>query len=118
MMLNTKEYFQNLEATPAFQELDNQTAAAIQGGAAMTLYRHANLTGDILAEFNGGGVRTMSSNANDQASSVRITEGKWKFYDARYWLDIPGAADTVELGVGNWNFVGLNDRISSFRRVG
>jgi hypothetical protein len=110
-MLNTKQ----LDATLAVNELDNQTAAAIQGGAAMTLYRHANLTGDILAAFDGGGVRTMSSNADNQASSVRITEGKWKFYDLPYWVPL---GQSVELGVGVWNFVGLNDKISSLRRIG
>ena len=114
-MLTTKKYFNQLDATLAVNELDNQTAAAIQGGAAMTLYRHANLTGDILAAFDGGGVRTMSSNANNQASSVRITEGKWRFYDLPYWNPL---GRSVELGVGVWNFVGLNDKISSLRRIG
>jgi hypothetical protein len=117
-MLKTKDDFQNLEATLAVKELDNQTAAAIQGGAAMTLYRHTNLGGDILAEFDGGGVRTMSSNANDQASSVTITEGEWAFYEDSEWNQLSIGEDSVVLGVGSWNFSGLNDKISSFRRVG
>ena len=96
------------------QELDNETAATIQGGVAMTLYRHANRKGDVLGEFNGGGLRRLSSNADNQASSVKITEGKWKFYNSPEWSPLGGS---VELGVGNWNFAGLNDKVSSFRRV-
>ncbi|MCC5648384.1 hypothetical protein LC609_00770 [Nostoc sp. XA013] len=38
-MLNTKEYFNQLESTLAVKELDNETAAAIQGGAALELYK-------------------------------------------------------------------------------
>ena len=107
-MLNTKQ----LEATLAVNELDNQTAAAIQGGAALTVYRHANLQ-DKLGEFNGGGLRTLSSNANNQISSVEITAGKWNFYDLPHYL-----GRSLQLGVGKWNIVGLNDKISSFKRVG
>ena len=112
-MLNTKEYFNQLDATLAVNEIDNETAATIQGGAAMTLYRHG-IGSEILGEFNGGGLRRLSTNANNQASSVKITAGKWKFYDYPEWNPL-GAS--VELGVGTWNFVGLNDKISSFKRV-
>lgn len=97
------------------EDLSCDTAANIQGGAAMELYRHANLKGDRLAAFNGGGVRTMSSNANNQASSVRIREGKWAFYDLPFWN---GWGRGVTLGPGTWNFIGLNDKISSLKRVG
>jgi hypothetical protein len=114
-MLETQKDFNQLDATLAVEELDNQTSAAIQGGAAMTLYRHSNPSRDILGQFDGGGLRTLSSNANNQASSVRITEGKWKFYNFPYWNPLGGS---VELGVGHWNFTGLNDKISSFKRVG
>jgi hypothetical protein len=100
------------------EDLSCDAAANVQGGAAMTLYRHANRGGDVLGSFDGGGLRRMSSNANDQTSSVTITEGKWKFYDQSNWIDIPFVNDSVVLGAGTYNFVGLNDKISSFRRVG
>lgn len=102
---------------PTFTELDDEVAATCSGGRdyAMTLYRHNDLQGDVLGQFDGGGLRTMSSNANNQASSVKITEGKWRFYNFPYWNRLGGS---VELGVGSWNFNGFNDKTSSFRRIG
>jgi Beta/Gamma crystallin len=100
------------------EDLSCNAAANVQGGAAMTLYRHANLQGDVLGSFNGGGLRSLSSNANDQISSVRITEGKWQFFSESNWINVPFKKDTVTLGPGTRNFVRLNDKISSFRRVG
>jgi Beta/Gamma crystallin len=100
------------------EDLSCNAADSVQGGAAMTLYRHANRQGDVLGSFNGGGLRTLSSNANNQISSVKITSGKWKFYDLSNWIDVPFRTDSVVLGAGTYNFVGLNDKISSFRRVG
>jgi Beta/Gamma crystallin len=118
-MSNTNNQVTSLDnAMFGIEDLSCDVAANVQGGAAMELYRHANLQGDRLAAFSGGGVRTMSSNANNQASSVKITSGKWKFYDLPNWIDVPFRTDSVVLGAGTYNFVGLNDKISSFRRIG
>jgi len=99
------------------EDLSYDTAANIQSDAAMTLYKHANFQGDRLAEFNGGGVRTMSSNADNQASSVIITEGTWSFYDSLFWLFGRVKGKGITLGPGRYNFVGLNDKISSLHRA-
>jgi hypothetical protein len=46
-MLKTKDDFQNLEETPAFQKLDNETAAAIQGGYNMQVFDQENYTANM-----------------------------------------------------------------------
>jgi len=110
-MSNTKEYFNQLDATLAIEELDNETAAAIQGGHGLEVYRHANL-GDHLGSFNYGSPG-LSSNANDQISSVRVNSGQWRFYEhANY------QGESFVLGTGTWNVPSnFNDRISSLRKV-
>ncbi|MEH2289033.1 beta/gamma crystallin-related protein [Nostoc sp.] len=119
-MSNTKEHFNQLDAI-AVTELDNEAAAAIQGGAALTVYQDVGLANQ-LGEFNIGKGR-LSASANDEISSIRITEGRWKFYeDANY----KGAA--IDFGPGNYDltsykfgFLGIrswNDNISSFKRIG
>lgn len=104
------------------EDLSCDTAANIQGGAAMELYRHPQLKGDRLAAFDGGGVRSMSGNANNQATSVRINEGRWQFFDLPGWPSILGRpiGRSVTLGRGTYDFrsYNLDDRVSSFRRVG
>ncbi|MBN4000316.1 beta/gamma crystallin-related protein [Nostoc sp. LPT] len=73
-MLNTKEHFNQLDAI-AVTELDNETAAAIQGGWALEVYRDINLK-DRIGSFNVG---TRQVKENDQISSVKINEGEWAF---------------------------------------
>lgn len=111
-MLNTKEYFNQIDTTLPVQEMDNETAAAIQGGYDLEVYRHANLK-DRLGSANYGWSR-LSSNANDQISSVRVNSGLWRFYEhANY----KGAS--FVLGRGEWNVPSnFNDRISSIDQVG
>jgi hypothetical protein len=126
-MLNNMNSTKDLYNIPGVEDLSCDTAAAVQGGAAMTLYRHINLKGDVLAKFDGGGVRWMSSNANNQASSVKITEGRWRFFSSPNWnpIGVEGGPGWVTLGRGTYNFTdirnliggSLNDKISSFKRV-
>lgn len=107
-MLNTKEHFYQLDAI-AVTELDNETAAAIQGGAALEVFRDINLI-DRVGSFN---VRSPQVKANDQISSLRINAGTWRFYeDANY----KGAS--FDIGPGAWNLTASwNDRISSLKRI-
>jgi hypothetical protein len=112
---------------PDVEDLSYDTAANVQGGReyAMTLYRDINLQGDVLGQFDGGGLRRMSSNADNQASSVKITQGRWTFYNSPNWNPV-GNPGFVTLGLGTYNFtdirnaigVSLNDKVSSFRRTG
>lgn len=129
-MSNNMNRIKDIYNTPGVEDLSCDAAANIQGGRdyAMTLYRHIDSEGDKLAEFDGGGVRWMSSNANNQASSVRITEGRWRFFSSPNWnpVGVEGGPGWVTLGPGTHNFtdvrnligVSLNDKISSFKRVG
>lgn len=111
-MLSTKEHFNQLETTLAVKELDNETAATIQGGYALEVYIHINFR-DRLGRANRGWSR-LSSNANDQISSVKINSGRWRFYEhANY----KGAS--FVRGPGRWNVPSnFNDRISSIERIG
>jgi hypothetical protein len=118
-MLNTKEYFNQLNATLAVNEIDNETAANIQGGWNMQAFDNDNYTG-LLGSFNYGGKKKLIH--NDQISSIIIRKGQWRFYkDANY----KGAAYTLgplangqpayyKLGPGSKY---LNDQISSFQKV-
>jgi hypothetical protein len=111
-MLNTKQ----VEATLAVEELDNEVAAAIQGGRqyALEVYRHANGNdNDRLGRFDTK-LSALSSNANDQISSIRVNAGRWMFYeDANYQgrsfeLKTPGLYNLPS---------GFNDTISSWERL-
>jgi hypothetical protein len=107
-MLNTKQ----VEATLAVEELDNEVAAGIQGGYDMKVYRHVN-SGDWLGSFNFG-KDVLSSDANNQISSVLVNAGRWRFFEypnylGRFWT----VTTQGEHNVPSW----LNDKISSIRRI-
>jgi hypothetical protein len=107
-MLNTKQ----VEATLAVEELDNEVAAAIQGGYDMEVYRHIGGR-DRLGSFNFGR-DVLSSDANNQISSVLVNAGRWRFFEypnylGRFWtVTTRGRHD-----VPSW----FNDKISSIRRI-
>lgn len=99
-----------------FQELTCEQAAAIQGGAIVTLYNDINFGGDALGSDTE--ISDMSFTAyNDLASSIVITEGTWAFYENANYQGI-----SASLGPGSYSWVenvGIpNDTISSFRRIG
>jgi hypothetical protein len=107
-MLNTKE----VEATLAVEELDNEVAAAIQGGCDLQIYKHANGI-DWLNDIDESRT-SLSSNANDKISSVRVGVGRWIFYEhanygGRSWEAPRGKLSNVP----SW----FNDKISSIRRI-
>jgi hypothetical protein len=107
-MLNTKQ----VEATLAVKELDNEVAAAIQGGYDLTLYRHINGR-DWLGSFNTRRP-VLSSNANDQISSVHVNDGGWRFYEhANYRGNFWDVTTRGLHNVPSW----FNDRISSWKRL-
>lgn len=111
-MLNTKEYFNQLDAITV-TEIDSETAAAIQGGAALEVYRHAGQK-DLLGSFNSRSGPTLSSNANNQISSVKVNSGVWRLYDLSNWK---GAY--VEFSKGKHNVPAwFNDRTTSLQKVG
>ena len=111
-MLNTKEYFNQLDAI-AVTELDNETSATIQGGYNLQLFNGDDVKTGLLGSFNSGGKPRLI--ANDQISSILVNSGQWRFYEH---ADYKGAAFTV--GKGRWTLKNhsLNNKISSFQKVG
>jgi len=100
-----------------FQELGNETAAAIQGGANLTLYNNDNFTGR-LGEFNFGQVPRLSVNANNKIESIVITNGTWRFYTGE---DFTGSSRTYTKNSGTNGRINLpasfDNVISSFKRI-
>lgn len=94
--------------------LSFEEAAAIKGGAQLTIYEHINYGGASLStQFNSSYV---GNDWNDKTSSIYISSGTWRFYEhAGYqgnYTDLgPGAYSWVEdIGIPN-------DSISSFKVV-
>ncbi|HHP7243693.1 MAG TPA: hypothetical protein ACFE0H_03300 [Elainellaceae cyanobacterium] len=122
----TDNQIQALNNVSDLQELSDENAATVQGGVA-DLFRHhtPHPNNERLGRFHGGGLRRLSSNADNQISSIWISGGeKWKFYLKPNWIDIPGVRDSFVLDrtrsrYGKWyNLTWSNDKISSFRRIG
>ncbi|AFY89184.1 beta/gamma crystallin-related protein [Chroococcidiopsis thermalis] len=116
-MLNTKEYFNQLDTTLAVQELDNETSAAIQGGYNLQLFDDYDAKTGLLGSFNKGGKANLI--ADNKISSIKIKGGQWRFYEhPNFNQGKPGYELT--LGKGTWHLRGnaLNNQISSFQKVG
>lgn len=104
-----------LDENSMVQQLSDEVSAVVQGGGrALEAFRHANFV-DKLGEFDWGSSK-LSSNSNNQISSLKIHRGTWSFYDGYYYLGRLGT-----LGPGSYSFVSnvgiRNDAISSLKRV-
>ena len=66
------------------QELDNETAAAIQGGWDLEVYDGPNGTGELLGSFNHG-TKQIGSVNNDRISSVKVNAGTWRLYNGAWY---------------------------------
>jgi len=98
---------------PAFEELDNETAAAIGGGAKIEVYRDSNSRVN-LGSFNTGSAQ-LSALANNKISSIKVNAGTWVLYD----LPNHQGESSVRYGPGSHNLPSLlNDRTSSLKQVG
>ena len=109
------------EAT-AIQELDNETAAAIQGGYNLELYDNEDFTKRV-GSFNYGGKKKLI--ADNKISSIVVKDGLWRFYEKPNYDESGGAytLGTLEDGKPAYYKLGpgsayLNNQISSFQRVG
>ena len=89
-------------------------AAAGEGSSDLDVYRDANQKKlSWLGGFNFG-AKGLSSNADNQISSVNIRAGRWRFYNSAGWGSLGGS---IILGPGRWNIpLSLNDKISSIQR--
>lgn len=104
-----EQLFTELTGIAGVEELSNETAAAIQGGWDLEVYRDYNLK-DRVGSFN---VRSPQVKANNQISSVKINAGVWRFYDLPNYR-----GNFLDLGPGTHNLVGFtNDGISSLKQI-
>lgn len=119
-MLNTKENFNQLDATLAVEELDNEVAATCSGGVAFLYQNDGFNQGDPgrRLRFSEGTDDLRTYNFNDETSSIVITGNKsWVFY-----RDINNKGPAVTLRPGSYNLDQLrrrgiqNDWVSSLRR--
>jgi len=112
-MANINNQTKTLNDIADVQELSSETAATVQGGAALEVYRHAGGV-DWLGGFN---FRTnqLSSNANNQISSVRVREGRWRFFNWPNRNRLGGFFEITKPGLYNIQG-GWNDQISSLER--
>lgn len=117
-MLNIKDYFNQLDATLALEELNDEVAATCSGGAAVTLYENGRFNQD-----KDGRVLPLNKSIanlgsfNDKTSSFIISQGTWEFYADENYNKLlfkrgPGRYPVLSTGKD-----GVNDRVSSLKRV-
>ena len=118
-MLNTKEYFNQLDATLAVNEIDNETAAAIQGGASLRVFNYGTNPRQQLGEFNYGKVDQVSKSA-DKISPLQILANKvWRFYADKNFQGANAAFSRKDMKNGKIELpASLNNKVSSFQEVG
>jgi hypothetical protein len=112
---------QNLFAIDAVQDLSEESAAAIQGGAHLEhagahleLYDDSNFRKRLVS--TNSGIGNVGKKANDRTTSIVINKGVWRFF-----TDTQGRGVFADLGPGRYANIGLgiipNDSISSFQRI-
>jgi hypothetical protein len=101
----------NLHTIDTVQDLSQESAAAIQGGAEMIVYTDANFRGNSvrLSANDANTQRQLIGKFNNSISSIKILSGTWQFFTNN---DRSGLAQT--LGPGNYNRLDprMNDTIS------
>ncbi|MDZ8091006.1 MAG: beta/gamma crystallin-related protein [Nostoc sp. DedQUE05] len=98
-----------------FVELSFEEASTIKGGG-VTLFNDIDFRGEKLTTLGNPNRTYVGNDFNDQASSIKVAGGTWRFYtDANY------KGDHWDLGPGEYPWVGLvgipNDSISSFELI-
>ncbi|MHC5939226.1 beta/gamma crystallin-related protein [Nostoc sp.] len=96
---------------PAFNELDDEFAATIGGGANIEFY-DTNDFQQLLGSFDFGGKSELIN--NDKISSIIVRGGFWRLYED---VDYEGYAQTYGPGSYVLNSQ-LNNEVSSFIQVG
>lgn len=96
------------------QDLDNESAAAIQGGAAVELFADSNFRKPLVKTDEGSA--NVGDGVNDRTTSIIINSGKWRFYTDSNFRGV-----STDLGRGRYSNIGLglipNDSITSFKRI-
>ncbi len=114
-MSNINNQTNNLYTIDTVQDLSQESAAAIQGGAAVELYADSNFRNRMVSTDRG--TPNVGRGVNDRTTSIVINQGVWEFYTDTNYRGV-----STRLGRGRYANIGLgtipNDSISSFRRVG
>jgi hypothetical protein len=101
----------NIEAV---EDIDHESAAAIQGGAAVELFADSNFRNRMVSTDRGSA--NVGDGVNDRTTSIKINEGKWRFYTDSNFRGV-----STDLGPGEYSNIGLgtipNDSITSFERI-
>jgi hypothetical protein len=85
-MLNTKQYFKQVDASLAVEELNNEVAAALGGGEyALQVYKDRNFQ-NLIGEFNFGPGR-LPPKLDNQISSIKVNKGTRRFSDLPNWAE-------------------------------
>jgi len=114
-MSNINNQTNNLYTIDTVQDLSLESAAAIQGGAAVELYNDSNFRRPLV--FTDRGTANVGERVNDRVTSIVINEGVWEFFTDSNFRGV-----STRLKKGRYANIGLglipNDSITSFRRVG
>jgi hypothetical protein len=116
-----------LEATPAFHELDDEVAATCSGGGLfggganpdVIIFRDSQYRGPAirLNAATGDGGHVTKYHFNDLTSSIKVIRGTWQIYEHS---NFTGRTKTLRPGdYYTPQTLGIpNDSLSSIRRVG
>ncbi|MEH2260165.1 beta/gamma crystallin-related protein [Nostoc sp.] len=104
------------DINPLYVELSFEEASTIKGGAKAVLFEDIDFRGKSYSTGARSDYPYVGDDFNDEASSILITGGTWRFYaDANFtgsFKDLgPGSYSWVE------NFGITNDTISSFKLI-
>jgi len=114
-MSNINNQTNNLYTIDTVQDLSQESAAAIQGGAAVELYDDSNFRKRLVS--TNSGTPNVGNRVNDRVTSIVINQGVWQFFTDSNFRGV-----SATLRPGRYANIGLgiipNDSISSFRRVG
>ncbi|MGL5939213.1 MAG: hypothetical protein ACRC2S_02315 [Waterburya sp.] len=106
----------DLFAIPGVQDLSNENAAAVAGGAVSSVSLGAEIGGELeFFDVPSGGIEDLGEVGFDNiAERVTVETGTWRFYDE------PGfEGESIDIeGQTGGNILGdLTGRVSSVRRV-
>jgi hypothetical protein len=111
-MTSINNQTRDLFALDTVQDLDNETAAAIHGGAKIILYTDKNFQGDRLTvTANRAGQRVpLNGRFNNSISSAKVISGKW---DLRSERDGSGGLGITLRAHRRFNFARNFDNVAS-----
>jgi hypothetical protein len=119
-MSNINAQAKTLNDIAGVQELSNEAAAIVQGGALVDVYKHHDANGypyEWLGSANKSSKWQLSPGADNQISGIVVRGGHWRFYDLPGFDEQGDYFDITEPGTYYLGGYFMNDRISSFKRI-